>query len=34
MAENELEILWRDIGWHELAGDRLPGAIGAGLQEL
>ncbi len=34
LAENGLEILWRDIGWRELAGDLLPGTIGAELQEL
>ncbi|MEN9490678.1 MAG: DNA-invertase hin [Pseudomonadota bacterium] len=34
LAENGLEILWRDIGWRELAADLLPGSIGAELQEL
>lgn len=34
LAENGLEILWRDIGWRELAANLLPGSIGAELQEL
>lgn len=34
LAENGLEILWRDIGWRELATDLFPGSIGAELQEL
>ena len=28
-----LEIIWRDHGWQELAGELMPGTIGAELQE-
>ena len=28
-----LEIIWRDQGWQELAGELAPGTIGAELQE-
>jgi hypothetical protein len=33
IADGGLEIIWRDQGWHELAGELLPGSIGAELQE-
>ena len=28
-----LEIIWRDQGWQELAGELVPDTIGAELQE-
>jgi hypothetical protein len=28
-----LEIIWRDQGWQELAGELMPGTIGGELQE-
>lgn len=34
MKEAGLEIIWRDQGWQELAGELMPGTIGAELQEL
>ena len=34
IADGGLEIVWRDRGWHELAGELMPGTIGAELQEL
>lgn len=34
IADGELEIIWRDSGWQQLASDLLPGTIGAELQEL
>lgn len=33
IADGGLEIIWRDQGWHELAGELVPGSIGAELQE-
>jgi len=33
ISDGELEIIWRDHGWQELAGELLPGTIGAELQE-
>ncbi len=33
IGEGGLEILWRDQGWQELAGELMPGTIGAELQE-
>ena len=34
MGADGMEIVWRDIGWQELAAELLPGTIGAELQEL
>jgi DNA invertase Pin-like site-specific DNA recombinase len=34
IAEDGLEIIWRDQGWNALAGELMPGTIGAELQEL
>lgn len=34
IADGGLEIIWRDQGWRELAGELLPGTIGAELQEM
>ena len=34
IADGELEIIWRDSGWQQLASDLLPGTIGAELHEL
>ena len=34
LGDGGLEIVWRDLGWRELAGELLPGTIGAELQEL
>ena len=34
IADGELEIIWRDAGWEQLACELLPGSIGAELQEL
>lgn len=34
IADSELEIIWRDAGWEQLACELLPGSIGAELQEL
>ena len=34
IADGGLEIIWRDQGWQELAGELLPGTIGAELQEM
>lgn len=34
IADGGLEIIWRDRGWHELAGELMPGTIGAELQDL
>jgi hypothetical protein len=34
IANGGLEIVWRDQGWQELAGELMPGTIGAELQEL
>ncbi len=34
IADSGLEIIWRDQGWQELAGELLPGTIGAELQEM
>ena len=33
IADGGLEIIWRDHGWQELAGELMPGTIGAELQE-
>ncbi len=33
IAVGGLEIIWGDHGWQELAGELLPGTIGAELQE-
>jgi len=34
VADGGLEIIWRDHGWQELAGELLPGTIGAELEEM
>jgi len=34
LGDAGLEIVWRDLGWQDLAMDLLPGTIGAELQEL
>ena len=34
IADAGMEIIWRDQGWQELAGELLPGTIGAELQEM
>ena len=34
VADGGLEIVWRHQGWQELAGELMPGTIGAELQEL
>jgi hypothetical protein len=34
VADGGLEIVWRDQGWQGLAGELMPGTIGAELQEL
>lgn len=34
IADGELEIIWRDPGWEQLAIELLPGTIGAELQKL
>ena len=34
LGDDGLEIVWRDLGWQELAMDLLPGTVGAELQEL
>lgn len=34
IADGGLEIVWRDLGWEQLAGELMPGTIGAELQEL
>lgn len=34
IADGGLEIVWRDLGWQELARELMPGTIGAELQEL
>ena len=34
VADGGLEIVWRDQGWQELAGELMPGTIGAERQEL
>ncbi|MBI3147453.1 MAG: hypothetical protein HYZ17_02945 [Betaproteobacteria bacterium] len=31
-ADGGLEIIWRDQGWQELAGELMPGTIAAELQ--
>lgn len=33
IADGGLEIVWRDLGWEQLAGELMPGTIGAELQE-
>jgi site-specific DNA recombinase len=32
IADGGLEIIWRDQGWQELAGELMPGTIGAELR--
>lgn len=32
IADGGLEIIWRDQGWQELAGELLPGTLGAELR--
>ena len=34
IADAGLEIVWRDHGWQALAGELMPGSLGAELQEL
>ncbi|MDR1423364.1 MAG: recombinase family protein [Azoarcus sp.] len=34
LGDGGLEIVWRDLGWRELAASLLPGTVGAELQEL
>ncbi|GIX39114.1 MAG: hypothetical protein KatS3mg128_0163 [Silanimonas sp.] len=34
VADDGLEIVWRDQGWQELAVELMPGTIGAELQEM
>jgi DNA invertase Pin-like site-specific DNA recombinase len=34
IADGGLEIVWRDQGWQALAGELVPGTLGAELQEL
>ena len=34
LGDAGLEIVWRDLGWQDLAMDLLPGTVGAELQEL
>lgn len=34
VADEGLEVVWRDLGWRELAAELMPGTIGAELQEL
>lgn len=34
IANDGLEVFWRDQGWQDLAGELMPGTIGAELQEL
>ncbi|GHT93276.1 hypothetical protein FACS1894116_04940 [Betaproteobacteria bacterium] len=34
LGDDGLEIVWRDLGWQELAASLLSGTIGAELQEL
>ena len=34
IADGGLEIIWRDQGWQELAGELLPGTIGAELERV
>jgi hypothetical protein len=34
LGDDGLGIVWRDLGWRELAGELLLGTIGAELQEL
>ncbi|WP_240127136.1 recombinase family protein [Thermomonas alba] len=34
VADDGLEIVWRDQGWRELAVELMPGTIGAELQEM
>lgn len=33
IADDGLEIIWRDQGWQDLSGELLPGTIGTELQE-
>ena len=34
LREEGIEIVWREVGWHTLAGEMRPGSIGAELLEL
>jgi len=34
IANDGLEVIWRNQGWQDLAGELMPGTIGAELQEL
>ena len=34
LREEGIEIVWREVGWHTLAGEMRPGTIGAELLEL
>jgi hypothetical protein len=34
IANDGMEVIWRDQGWQDLAGELMPGTIGAELQEL
>lgn len=34
IADGGLEIVWRDQGWQALAGELMPGSLGAELREL
>jgi site-specific DNA recombinase len=34
LREDGIEIVWREMGWHELVGEMRPGTIGAELLEL
>jgi DNA invertase Pin-like site-specific DNA recombinase len=34
LREEGVEIVWREVGWHTLAGEMRPGTIGAELLEL
>jgi hypothetical protein len=34
IADSGLEVIWKDLGWKELACELMPGTIGAELQEL
>ena len=33
LRDEGIEIVWRDVGWHALAGEMRPGTIGAELHE-
>src|SRR5690606_17938775 len=34
ISESAVSIVWREAGWAELAGELMPGTIGAELREL